>query len=269
MKKASWMAVAAIAFWAAFPAAARGARGEWTWPVRGPVITHYVNDDAHPYEAGMHRGVDIGAALGAEVHAARGGEVTYAGSLGSAGLTVAIATADGRYATSYLHLSRIDVVRGTTVATGEKLGAVGTSGRRSAKQPHLHFGVRIAGSDHDYVDPLSLLPAPRVPARAVPAGPRSLRERMPAPAVVPIAVPKRLPAVDSDGRDWGRLLLLAGLALLLAVAGGRPLLELLARLGAAVGRLRAKRLGHRPHEAPHLPSGSDEVPAAELVPQLN
>jgi hypothetical protein len=158
MKKASWMAAAALAVWAAFPAAARSATGGWTWPVHGPVITQYANDDARPYAGGMHRGIDIAAAVGAKVVAARGGEVTYAGALGSAGITVAIRTDGGRYLTSYLHLDRVDVERGAHVATGARVGAVGTTGRRSAERPHLHFGVRFPDRDHHYVDPLVLLP---------------------------------------------------------------------------------------------------------------
>ena len=39
------------------------------------------------------------------------------------------------------------------MAAGERIGAVGTSGTRSAQQPHLHFGVRDAGSLHGDRDP--------------------------------------------------------------------------------------------------------------------
>ena len=40
------------------------------------------------------------------------------------------------------------------------LGAVGTTGSRSATEPHLHFGVREAGSEHAYRNPLDFLPPP-------------------------------------------------------------------------------------------------------------
>src|SRR5437773_949184 len=131
-------AIASIALAAAEPA--HGAPG-WQWPVRGPVITRYLNGD-DPYDAGQHRGIDIGAPVGAPVAAATDGRVTFAGTAGSSGLTVGIATADGSYETSYLHLSSIAVHRGDVVRAGERIGAVGTSGRRSAEAPHLHFGVR-------------------------------------------------------------------------------------------------------------------------------
>ena len=51
--------------------AATGAGG-WTWPVRGEVITAYSNDNSRPYAGGMHRGVDIAAAVGTPVVAVYG-----------------------------------------------------------------------------------------------------------------------------------------------------------------------------------------------------
>ncbi|MEA2405758.1 MAG: hypothetical protein QOE08_2405, partial [Thermoleophilaceae bacterium] len=153
--------------------------GDWAWPVRGEVITQYRNgDDA--YAAGQHRGIDIGARVGDPVSAAAGGQVTFAGVAGSSGLTVAVRTADGRFDTPYLHLASASVREGDAVATGERIGSVGTSGRRSAEAPHLHFGVREAGSRHAYRDPLTLLGPP----------PRERPEPGPRPVPVPLAVPQ-------------------------------------------------------------------------------
>lgn len=180
------LAVAVLACGTA-SAAAEG----WVWPVGGRVITPYRNDDARPYAAGMHRGIDIAAPVGSAVVAARSGHVTYAGSLGSSGLTVGIATADGRYATSYLHLSKTDVRRGDRIAAGEQVGAVGVTGTRSASEPHLHFGVRLAGTEHSYVDPLTLLgPLPRDEraTSVVPAPRPAPLEARPEP--VPVAAPQ-------------------------------------------------------------------------------
>ncbi len=148
--------VVALALLGGLPA--RAAAADWVWPVRGPVITHYINDDSRPYAGGMHRGIDIGAPVGTPVSAARAGEVTYAAQLGFSGLTVAVNTVDGVHVTSYLHLSSIAVRRGQRVEPGDRIGEVGVSGRRSKDEPHLHFGVRVAGSEHSYVDPLTLLP---------------------------------------------------------------------------------------------------------------
>src|SRR4051794_29778776 len=113
----------------------------WAWPVRGQVITPYRNGD-DPYARGQHRGIDVAAPVGTTVGAATAGAVRFAGSVGSSGLTVTVRTADGRYDTSYLHLSSIAVRAGGRVTMGERVGAVGTTGRRSANAPHLHFGVR-------------------------------------------------------------------------------------------------------------------------------
>jgi len=158
------------------PACAHAA-GDWSWPVVGEVITDYRNG-ADPYAAGQHRGIDIAAELGTPVVAATGGTVTFAGVAGSSGMTVAIATADGRFDTSYLHLSEIDVRRGDTVAAGARLGAVGMTGRRSQDRAHLHFGVRDAGNAQAYRDPVEFLAVPLGPVVA-PRAPLSAPERTP------------------------------------------------------------------------------------------
>ena len=133
------------------------ARPDWTWPVRGPVLTQFLNGN-DPYAAGQHRGVDIGAAVGTPVVAAASGTVVYAGVVGSSGLTVAERAGD--YELSYLHLSTVAVHSGDRVEAGERLGAVGVSGARSVEQPHLHFGVRDAADRHAYLDPLHFLAPP-------------------------------------------------------------------------------------------------------------
>ena len=159
------------------------AQASWSWPVRGDVITPYRNG-ADPYAGGQHRGIDIAAAVGTAVVAAAGGEVRFAGTAGSSGLTVSVRTGDG-FDTSYLHLSALAVRAGARVSAGERLGAVGTTGTRSADPPHLHFGVREAGTRHVYIDPLSMLP----PAAAPPPG----EAPRPAPAPAPVA-PRAAPA---------------------------------------------------------------------------
>ena len=53
----------------------------WTWPVRGPVLQTFSFDPAHPYGAGQHRGIAIGADAGASVLAPAAGVVRFAGTL--------------------------------------------------------------------------------------------------------------------------------------------------------------------------------------------
>lgn len=153
------------------------AAGDWAWPVRGDVISPYRNG-ADPYATGQHRGIDIAAPVGRTVAAPTGGRVTFAGTAGSSGLTVSVRTTDGRWDTSYLHLSSVAVREGESVGRGERLGAVGTSGRRSAEASHLHFGVREAGSRHAYRDPLGFL----APLAGPGASPGPLLAPVPAPA---------------------------------------------------------------------------------------
>jgi Peptidase family M23 len=167
------------AAFAALLAFAPPAWAVWVWPLHGELVTPYRNGD-DPYAGGQHRGIDIAGSIGAEVVAATAGEVRFAGTAGSSGLTVSVRTDDG-FDTSYLHLSSTAVLAGDRLAAGDRVGAVGTSGTRSAEQPHLHFGVREAGSRHAYRDPLELLP-PRPPGAAP-------EPRRPAPSPVPVATP--------------------------------------------------------------------------------
>ena len=168
------------------------ARAEWIWPLQGEVITPYRNGD-DPYAGGQHRGIDIAGPVGSRVVAATSGEVRFAGTAGSSGLTVSLRTADGRFDTSYLHLSSISVREGQSVSTGDAVGAVGTTGARSASEPHLHFGVRDAGTRHDYRNPLDFLP-PR-PAPPVPETPPATPAPVPAPRpATPPASPAAEPA---------------------------------------------------------------------------
>jgi pyruvate/2-oxoglutarate dehydrogenase complex dihydrolipoamide acyltransferase (E2) component len=198
MKYIAFLAVLIAALTLSPPAAAAT---DWTWPVRGDVVTPYKNGD-DPYASGQHRGIDIAAPVGTRVVAAVGGRVTYAGVAGSSGLTVSVRTADGRYDTSYLHLSAATVKEGDTVDRGQTLGAVGTSGTRSADDPHLHFGVRETGDRHAYRDPLDFLPplggpAPDVPPSAVPVGSPDPVSAPPPPASVLSRVPDVLASTDA------------------------------------------------------------------------
>jgi hypothetical protein len=178
------------------PALPARAAGDWLWPVAGEVISTYRNGD-DPYAGGQHRGIDVAAESGTPVVAAAAGTVRHAGVAGSSGLTVSVRTADGRYDTAYLHLSEAAVSEGEEVAAGDRLGSVGVTGRRSSEAPHLHFGVREAGSRHAYVDPLGLLGPPVAPPveapRPAPVPVEAPVPVAPAPAPVPRAAPAPVP----------------------------------------------------------------------------
>lgn len=174
---------------------------DWTWPVEGEVITDY-RYGGDPFAGGQHRGIDIAAPVGSAVRAATDGTVTFAGTAGDSGLTVAVRTADKRFDTSYLHLDSLAVGEGDAVSEGAELGTAGTSGARSAAEAHLHFGVRIAGEDHAYRDPLRFLGGPGAPAPPVaPLGPPrgTPLSAPPRPRPVPALGPRPVPALGPRG----------------------------------------------------------------------
>lgn len=86
-----------------------------------------------------HFGLDLAAPTGTPVVAPAGGVVTLAErDLYLTGGTVLLDHGHG-VSSVFLHLSRVDVAVGARVARGERLGAVGATGRASG--PHLHWGL--------------------------------------------------------------------------------------------------------------------------------
>lgn len=163
-------------------AAAASGSGAWPWPLLGEVVTSYRNG-SDPYAAGQHRGLDIAAPAGSPVLAIVEGHVSFSGRLPDGGETVTVRSGDGTWLVSALHLSERAVSRGARVRAGERLGSVGTSGKRSVSQPHLHLSVRRADT-RAYVDPLTLLGPPRLPTLAQTVeSPAATEVRPAAPAV--------------------------------------------------------------------------------------
>jgi murein DD-endopeptidase MepM/ murein hydrolase activator NlpD len=97
--------------------------------------------------------VDIHTKAGVPVVAADGGTVTLVSWQNYGyGYHVIIAHADGTE-TLYAHLSAISVEAGQTVAAGQEVGLVGSTGRSTG--PHLHFEVRTNGVQ---TNPFAYLP---------------------------------------------------------------------------------------------------------------
>jgi murein DD-endopeptidase MepM/ murein hydrolase activator NlpD len=116
------------------------------WPVNGPVVSGYGMRWGR-----MHEGIDIAAGLGTPIRAAAAGTVIHAGWLGGYGNLVVLDHGDG-LATAYAHASAILVGVGQSVAQGQTVSLVGSTGNSTG--PHLHFEVRVNGSA---VDPLLYL----------------------------------------------------------------------------------------------------------------
>lgn len=85
-----------------------------------------------------HSGVDIAAATGTPVVAPLAARVADTGDYFFNGQTVWLDHGGGLLS-MLCHLSRIDVRAGDTLAAGQRLGAVGATGRVTG--PHLHWGV--------------------------------------------------------------------------------------------------------------------------------
>jgi peptidase M23-like protein len=98
-----------------------------------------------------HLGTDFAGAIGAPVRAAGRGVVALVADFYLAGRVVYIDHGAG-LVTGYFHLSRADVREGDTVMTGQRIGAVGRSGRVTG--PHLHWVARYGAIS---VDPMTLL----------------------------------------------------------------------------------------------------------------
>ncbi len=101
--------------------------------------------------ASIHKGMDFRAAKGTPVRAGNSGIVVLARPLYYEGNCVIIDHGLGLFTLS-MHLSHIDVHEGQRVATGEKLGLSGATGRVTG--PHLHWAVRWQGA---YLDPAKVL----------------------------------------------------------------------------------------------------------------
>jgi murein DD-endopeptidase MepM/ murein hydrolase activator NlpD len=104
-----------------------------------------------------HAGLDVAAPAGAPVAAAASGRVALAGEFYFSGGSVVLDHGDGLF-TMYFHLSAIDVKEGDVVAAGQRVGAVGATGR--ATGPHLHWAARLGAAR---VDPAALLALPPRP----------------------------------------------------------------------------------------------------------
>jgi len=99
----------------------------------------------------MHQGVDYAVPSGTPVDALNRGTVLLARSLFFEGNCVVIDHGQGLLSL-YMHLSKLEVKDGDSVAKGQEIGLSGGTGR--ATGPHLHVAVRWQGI---YVNPATLM----------------------------------------------------------------------------------------------------------------
>jgi murein DD-endopeptidase MepM/ murein hydrolase activator NlpD len=89
-----------------------------------------------------HLGVDLASLAHSQVQAANNGIVIFAGQMGIYGKTVVLDHGQG-LASTYSHLSGINVELGQKVGKGDIIGVTGQTGL--AGGDHLHFGVMVNG----------------------------------------------------------------------------------------------------------------------------
>ena len=128
-----------------------GARLDWVnrqeingdlfiWPCSGYVSSNYGYRIA-PFAGTrqFHSGMDISSPMGSPVRAAMSGRVIQVGTDHPSWGNFILVSHHSGYRTFYAHLSRIQVRNGAYVATGERIGDVGSTGLSTG--PHLHFTV--------------------------------------------------------------------------------------------------------------------------------
>lgn len=120
---------------------------DFIWPVTGEVISPFGMRNGD-----IHKGIDISSPSGAEIKAAKDGEVIYSQKMRGFGNVIIIDHKDG-FTTVYAHNSVNLVKQGDEVKQGEVIGKVGATGNATCF--HLHFEIRKDGIS---LDPSLYLP---------------------------------------------------------------------------------------------------------------
>jgi murein DD-endopeptidase MepM/ murein hydrolase activator NlpD len=116
------------------PQAPLGMSGAFIWPTQGSITQGFFWG---------HGGLDIAYAMGVPVLASDGGVVRYAGWDNTGyGWLVVVDHGNG-FTTLYAHLDSFPVEVGQSVARGQLIGLMGSSGRSTG--PHTHFEIRYNG----------------------------------------------------------------------------------------------------------------------------
>jgi murein DD-endopeptidase MepM/ murein hydrolase activator NlpD len=109
---------------------------KFSWPVRGKIISEFGAKKNGLY----NDGINIAAAAGTAVRAAENGVVAYAGNELKGMGNLVIIQHTGGWMTVYAHMDSMHVKRGAKISVGDKVGAVGKTGKVS--EPQLHFEIR-------------------------------------------------------------------------------------------------------------------------------
>ena len=125
--------------------------GKYIWPAYGKLTSPF-GPRVTTVGSTNHRGIDIAAKMNSPIYAADAGTVIVAGWSNSYGNYVVIRHSNG-HRTLYGHCNSLLVSVGETVAQGQQIAHMGTTGVSTGV--HLHFELIIDGTK---VDPLPYLP---------------------------------------------------------------------------------------------------------------
>ncbi|MBG0739679.1 M23 family metallopeptidase [Paeniglutamicibacter antarcticus] len=134
---------------------AAAAKGVLSAPLDSPQQTSGFGGRVNPLTGEMgelHTGQDYGVACGSAVHVAAGGTVTGAGWHPYGGGNRILVEHGNGLATTYNHLSEINVTVGQKLERGAQIALSGSTGASTGC--HLHFEVTV---DNAPVDPLGWL----------------------------------------------------------------------------------------------------------------
>jgi len=122
-------------------------------PVREGHISSYFGERQDPFNGhqAFHKGIDFASPEGSDVVAVAAGVVTFAGEKAGYGNLVEVSHGNG-LVTRYGHNQAIAVGVGRTVARGDTLAYVGSTGRSTG--PHVHFEVLKDGRQ---IDPVTFI----------------------------------------------------------------------------------------------------------------
>ena len=126
------------------------------WPVASGYLSSKFGMRKDPFNGRLrkHQGIDLAGPRGSDIMSIAAGTVVFSGRKGGYGRVIDIKHANGLLS-RYAHLQKSLVKVNQTIAAGEKIALLGTSGRSTG--PHLHLEIL---KNNKNIDPLLFLESP-------------------------------------------------------------------------------------------------------------
>jgi murein DD-endopeptidase MepM/ murein hydrolase activator NlpD len=120
------------------------------WPAKGWLTSRF-GSRVSPFtnQKQFHAGIDIAGERGTDIVAPAQGKVVFSGSRGPLGKSLIIDHGYG-VRTQYGHSDDLYVKTGETVQRGQRIAALGNTGRSTG--PHLHYVVEVKGKTVNPLD---------------------------------------------------------------------------------------------------------------------